>query len=155
MLANKMEKKIELKICGRKYYKDDLFKEYKNSTYIGMLPYKEFCKELKRNDIFILNSEVESFGLSAVDALLCGCNILISINSGIRSVLKLKEEDTIYDVHNPIEIAEKIEKVLQNKNSERILSTIDFEHYSWKQVSERLYKICYALYTEDDYKNIV
>lgn len=154
ILANNLEKNIELKICGRKYYQENLFEKYRHSIYVGMLPYKEFCKELEKSDIFILNSEVESFGLSAVDALLCGCSVLISKNSGITFVLDLREEDLIYDVHNPIEIAEKIKIILDKRNSKRILSTIDFEHYTWKQVSERLYKICYALYTGKEYKKI-
>lgn len=71
ILSNNLEKDIELKICGRKYYQENLFEKYRHSIYVGMLPYKEFCKELEKSDIFILNSEVESFGLSPVDALLC------------------------------------------------------------------------------------
>lgn len=154
MLANNLENNIELKICGRKYSQKNLFEKYRHSVYVGMLPHKEFCKELKKSDIFILNSEVESFGLSVVDALLCGCSVLISKNSGIISILDLREEDLISDVHNPIEIAEKIKILLDKRNSKRILSAIDFEHYTWKQVSERLYKICFALYIGKDYEKI-
>ncbi len=119
-----------------------------------MLPNEQFMEKLSNAHVFVLNSEVESFGLSAVDALRAGCNILISQNSGIRSILSLTEEDIIFDAHNPSEIADKIEKLISKNNCKRILDSINFEHYSWKSVANRLYKICEAVYDGKDYNLI-
>lgn len=154
ILSKKLKKEIEIKICGEKNFQENIFENYVHSISMGMLSQKEFYEELKKSSLFIVNSEVESFGLAAIDALLCDCSVLISENSGIRSILDLKDEEIIYDVHNSCEIAKKIEFVLNNKNSTRILSKIDFEHYSWKKVADRLYRICNALYQGNDYKKI-
>ncbi len=151
MLSERINRKIELQICGRRYYDNDIFSEYSHTTYLGMLPNEQFMEKLSNAHVFILNSEVESFGLSAVDALQAGCNILISQNSGIRSILSLAEEDIIFDTHNPLEIADKIEKLISKDNCMRILDSIDFDHYSWKSVTERLYKICEAVYKGENY----
>ncbi len=154
LLSKRIEQEIELQIYGRKYLNVDTFSQYPHTTYCGMVSQEIFYERLKNSNIFILNSEVESFGLSVVNALLCGCNVLISENSGILSVIDLEENDIIHNTHNPKEIADKLEAVLKNENFERILSKIDFEHYSWQNVSERLYKICYALYKGTDYSSI-
>lgn len=154
ILAMYLEKKIELRIFGRKYSVENIFEKYPHSMYIGMLPQADFYNELKKADIFILNSEVESFGLSAIDALYCGCDVLISKNSGIRSILSTNDNDIISDVHDSKEIARKIEEILKEGNNSRLLTSIDVEHYSWRNVAERLYEICVAVYNGEDYSRI-
>lgn len=119
-----------------------------------MLSHEQFMEKLSKAHVFALNSEVESFGLSAVDALKAGCNILISQNSGIRSILSLTEKDIIFDTHNPSEIADKVEKLISQNNCMRIRSSINFDHYSWKNVADRLYKICEAVYKGENYNLI-
>ena len=150
-MAEQKDIKIELQVCGRQYYEKNVFEGYSHTTYLGMLPNEQFLEKLRNADIFILNSEVESFGLSAVDALSMGCNVLISQNSGVRSILYLTDEDIIFNPHDKLEIANKIENILLKNNAERILDAIDFEQYSWKSVSERLYKICEKLYRCESY----
>lgn len=154
LLFERIHKKIELQICGRRYYDNDMFLKYPHTTYLGMLPNEQFMEKLSNAHVFVLNSEVESFGLSAVDALRAGCNILISQNSGIRSILSLTEEDIIFDTHNPSEIADKIEKLISKNNCMRILDSINFDHYSWESVADRLYKICEAIYKGENYNLI-
>ena len=154
ILSMSFKKKVELKIFGRKYLEENVFDKYPHSMYIGMLPQADFYNELKMADVFILNSEVESFGLSAIDALYCGCDVLISKNSGIRSILSTNENDIISDVHDSEEIARKIERILKEGNNSRLLTSIDVEHYSWRNVAERLYEICAAVYNGKDYSRI-
>ena len=153
-LAKEKKLKIQLLVCGRQYYENNVFEKYSHTTYLGMLPNEQFLEKLKNADIFILNSEVESFGLSAVDALSMGCNVLISQNSGVRSVLTLTDADIIFNPHDSSEIAYKIENIISKNNSERILNAIDFERYSWTSVSDRLYKICEKLYKCERYNLI-
>ena len=154
ILSARINKKIELRIYGRRYSDSKIFEAYPHSTYIGMLEQEEFFHELEKTNVFVLNSEVESFGLSAIDALYCGCNILVSKNSGIRSILSTTELDIISDVHNPNEIANKIERLIEIENNKRLISTLNIELCSWEKVSERLYQICCAVYRNEDYANI-
>lgn len=154
LLNREMNRSFILNVYGRQYYEDGCFSQFSSTKYKGMLPYEQFIQELDKTKLFIINSTVESFGLSVVDALLSGCSVLLTKNTGICSVLTLEETDIIYDNENATEIANKIKFLLENPNNKRILDSIDFEHYTWAKVGERLYAICEALYYGKDYTMI-
>jgi len=130
------DENIVLNIYGKKE------PENKNKFFKGELRQDLFFKELENTKLFVLNSTVESFSLAAADALERGCSILLSKDSGIRSILNLEDTDIIYDTENEEEIAGKISYLLENPNNERIKNTIDFEKVSWKKTAENLYKKC-------------
>ncbi len=127
------EENIVLNIYGKKK------EESKSEFYKGELKQDLFFKELENTKLFVVNSSVESFSLAAADALERGCSILVSKNSGIRSVLKLEDTDIIFDIDNENEIAEKVKYLLSKPNNERIVSSIDFEESSWKKTAENIY----------------
>ncbi len=127
------DENIVLNIYGKKK------PENKNKFFKGELRQDLFFSELENTKLFVVNSTVESFSLAAADALERGCSILLSKDSGIRSILNLEDTDIIYDTENEEEIAEKIKYLLENPNNERIVSSIDFEKVSWKKTAENLY----------------
>ncbi|MHB8128923.1 MAG: glycosyltransferase family 4 protein [Mobilitalea sp.] len=132
-------------IFGRISSSTNVFKKYPHATYKGQVSQKELYDYLAQSDIFVLNSDVESFGLSVVDALNCNCNILISKNAGICSALELNKNDLIYCTKDIDEIADKIIDIINNPNFMRIKKTIDYDNLSWEKVSIRLEKIAKAL----------
>ncbi|UTW68395.1 glycosyltransferase [Anaerobacillus sp. HL2] len=84
------------------------------------------------------NSYLESFGLAAVEALISGCDILLSKNVGsICVITSSKQTDIIYDFDNPIEVAEKIEYLLKNTNK-RLLNGIERDKTSYQYAANRL-----------------
>lgn len=155
LLTYKKNMSLRLNVYGRCYSNEKRFLKYPHTIYKGMLPKKVLYDELGKTNLFIVNSEVESFGLAVVDALMCGCDILVTQNAGICSLLDLKEADIIKDVHDVSEISEKICKILKKSNNERILNSIDFDRYSWSEVGKRLYRICECLDNEEDFSKIV
>lgn len=132
-VSEKLDKNIVLKIYGKK--KEENTVEF----FKGELRQDLFFEELENTKLFVVNSTVESFSLAAADALERGCSILLSKDSGIRSVLNLEETDIIYNVEDETEIAEKISYLLEHPNNERIISSLDFEKVSWKKTAENLY----------------
>ncbi len=130
------DENIVLNIYGKKE------PENKNKFFKGELRQDLFFNELENTKLFVVNSTVESFSLAAADALERGCSILLSKDSGIRSILNLEDADIIYDTENEEEIAEKIRYLLEHPNNERITSSLDFEKVSWKKTAENLYKKC-------------
>lgn len=146
---------IEVNIYGRIYDNNDTFMKYPFLNFKGQISQEDFYTELKKTNLFILNTEVESFGLSAADALVCGCDILLSSNCGILSILDYTSNDIISDPHNIDEIVEKIKYFINdNSNNNRLLSTINFEECSWKNRSKQLIKICEFIYMDRDLKKI-
>ena len=59
--------------------------------------------------------------------------------------MNVTEYDVIYDPMNEIEIAGKIDYVLQYPNNERLMKNLDFEKISYKAEVERLEQFCKKL----------
>lgn len=119
----------------------------------GLVSQKQLYEELSKSKLFVLNTSVESFGLSVIDALLCGCNILIPENSGVLDIMNVNENDIIHNYKDKKEIKKKIIYNLKNNNNQRILQSIDFDSCSWKSVVRRITYICEQLYYGREYKN--
>lgn len=145
---------IYLNVYGRKYSGENEFSDNEHTNYRGMLSFDEFISELRHASVFVINSTVESFGLSAIDALNAGCSIIVSENTGLCSIVKLEENDIIHDVDDEKEIANKIEYILNNPNNSRILKSLDYKRYAWKNVAKRLVNICWAVVNGEDYSII-
>lgn len=146
--------KLKVKVCGDKIIDNNIFLNFKNSKYIGKLSIENFYQELSNSNLYILNSELDSFGLSVIEAINHGCDVLISNNSGVTSILDVTENDLIINTKDLNEIKSKILYVIKNHNNERIKNKLDYEHYSWRNVSLRLYDICQAVYKNKNYADI-
>ncbi len=140
------DENISLSVYGKKTKEENIFADFTHTNFVGELEQKRFFEKLENTKLFVVNSSVESFSLAAADALERGCSILLSKDSGIRSILNLEDTDIIYDIENEEEIAEKIRYILENPNNERIKASIDFEKVSWKNTAENLYKACENLF---------
>lgn len=91
-----------------------------------VIPHSEILRELKCSSIFIQNSEFEPFSMGVVEALMCGCDLLISQFVGAKDVISsLTEEDIIKDPLDIKEIQNKIMKLVLNPNNRRLLASID------------------------------
>ena len=108
----------------------------------GILNKDDMRKLYEESEIFIQNSVFETFGLAPVEALLAGCDIILSGACGVREILGgLKDDDIIRDPDSPEEIADKIKKILKEGNNERILSTLNLEETCWERRAEELCQI--------------
>ena len=128
----------KLFIFGRKYPDNDTIPENDFSIYCGHLDKKEYYQKLDKISCFVLDSEVESFGLVVADALNCNCSLLLSEAVGSRCIMKTKEQDVIQDPHNITEIAEKIQMAFQHSNADRLFKSIRIEKCSEKAAYQRL-----------------
>ena len=92
--------------------------------------------------LFIQNSELESFSLGVVEALVCGCSILISENVGAKDIIPgLTGNDTISDTSDIGQIADKILLVSKTGNNRRLFSSIDKEASSIQSSANKLLRI--------------
>lgn len=142
ILNEKKNIKYKLIVLGRDYEDTEKIKSYNFVDYIGQVEQGEVYYYLKKSSIFIQNSYLESFGLAPLEALLCGCNILVSKNVGAISILKtIEENDIISDCNNPKEIAKKILYLSKKSNNKRIIEGIDKNKTSCKYAANKLMKI--------------
>ena len=131
-------------VYGHLYHPDNLPKG-KNVEFKGLVPQKQLYEEMKKSELYVLNSVYESFALSVFDALLCGCSILVTNVAGALELLDVTDHDVIYDPMNTDEIAEKIEYLLQHPNNERLMKKLDFDKISYKAEVKRLEQFCEML----------
>lgn len=136
-LSNK-HKNIRYYIVGQITEKDEYTKNH-HTILLNTLSQEEYFKLMKKSRIYIQNSKFEPFGLAPIEALACGCDLLISSNVGAKCILKLKESDIICDNDDVEEIREKIEYLISNSNNERIEKSLNKKKTSVEQSVYNLY----------------
>lgn len=142
LLNEKYKMPFEFVVLGRDYADTDAIKASPYTRYIGQIPKDEVNEWLSKVSIYIQNSEFESFGLAPIEALCSGCNLLVSKNVGAISIISsIQEEDIISDCRNVEEIAQKIIKVFEVGNHDRLLSGIDKDTTSCEYAGKKLLEI--------------
>lgn len=107
----------------------------------GQLGKVEYYRLLDKIALFIINSEIETFGLVIADALNCHCSLLMSEGVGGRRIMKTQEQDIIHNPHDIQEIKEKIKYAFEHSNSERLFQSIDKSSLSPEYAYKRLMDI--------------
>lgn len=78
-------------------------------------PQKEIGEILRRSDIYICNSEYESFGLPTLEAMTCGTAIITTDTGGMRDFVRENENGLIVKKHNVQDLVQKIEILIKDK----------------------------------------
>ena len=72
-------------IYGRKHPNSFDINKYPHAKHVGQLNKEKYYAMLDYADLFVLNSELEPFGLVVADAINCNCSLLISDRVGALS----------------------------------------------------------------------
>lgn len=141
-LLNEKGYQLTLAVAGDKGADTEKINSYPFVENHGLLGSREMKELYCSSGIFIQNSCFETFGLAPLEALLCGCDIMMSKNVGALSVFScVQQEDVIADCENPQEIADKIEILLKKENHTRLLVELDKESTSWEARASELQTI--------------
>lgn len=104
-----------------------------------ILPHDLFLKKLQESQLFIQNSDLESFSIGLIEAVVCGCDILFSKNVGAREVFgEIMTEDQIENPLDINEIEDKIKYILDHPNNKRLLCSIDKKSTSLETAGQKL-----------------
>ena len=132
-------KKIILTVLGEKGLDTEEIHTYPFVRDLGVVNKKKVEEELENTNLFIQDSCFETFGLAPIEALLRGCDLLVSRQVGALCILgQTRPEDVIEDDKNEKEIAEKIKIQMERGNHDRLLSSIDKESTSWEARAKEL-----------------
>lgn len=86
-------------------------------NFLGYIPHKEMPKYLHSSDIFIRPALSEGFGNSYIEAMASRIPVIATPVGGIVDFLKDGETGLFCEVNNPRSIAQKVDKLLKDKES--------------------------------------
>ena len=142
------EEKFRIVIYGP-YYDNDASSALQSMPYTiwnGSVSHEALLQAMSRASLFIQNSSFEPFSLGVIEALVSGCNVLVTQYVGAMDIIPgLTKDDIILNPLDIHEIVEKIQKVMRVGNNERLLSSIDREATSSSSAAEQLYQTALLL----------
>jgi glycosyltransferase involved in cell wall biosynthesis len=110
--------------------------ESKAIHYLGVILDKDELKKVYRsNDLFIMTSHSETFGLVYLEALSQGLPIIYSRGIGIDGTFPNMSIGESCDSHSEDEICEAIIKVASNYRNYDLLSVKQMMMFSWNNVA--------------------
>ncbi len=114
-------------------------------TFLGYVPHAEMPKYLHISDIFIRPSLSEGFGNSYIEAMAARIPVIATPVGGIVDFLKDGETGLFCEVQNPKSIAQKVEKLIKDKESrDYIIKNAEEmvkEKYEWGKITGEMKKV--------------
>jgi glycosyltransferase involved in cell wall biosynthesis len=107
-------------------------------------------------DLFVFPSWHEGFGLPALEALACGAPVIGSNNTSIPEVIGRR--DALFNPHDPVDIAQKIEQVLLDPALIADLSRYgphQAKHFSWERSAQKTLTFFERWYEKNLYKKSI
>jgi D-inositol-3-phosphate glycosyltransferase len=109
--------------------------------FIGSVAHHELPYFYAAADVCVMPSYSESFGLVALEAQACGCPVVASGVSGLRSVVRDEVSGFLIDEHEPVAYAERIGRVLSDRELAQQMGrrgSLLAQRFSWTRTADRL-----------------
>jgi len=140
--------KIRLDVVGK--VKDQkIFNNIKTVNYINYLGYKskeDLIKIYRENDIFILPSINETFGLVYAEAMSQGLPVIYTRGQGFDGQFKSGEVGFSVNCFNPQDIAMKVLEILKSYKSFNQNCLIRCSKFNWMIITEDYVKIYKSIF---------
>ena len=111
-------------------------------SFLGYVPHKELPKYLHYSDIFIRPSISEGMGNSFIEAMVAGIPVIATPVGGIVDFIKDGETGLFCEVKNPKSIAQKVEKLIKDKESRDYIiknaQKLAIEKYDWNLIAKEM-----------------
>lgn len=114
----------------------------KNILFVGYIKEKEKLKELyRKNDIFIMLSKRETFGLVYIEAMSQGLPIIYTRGTGIDKYFNDGEVGYSLSIDKTNEIMQVIPKILKNYKEMSFRCVEQSKNFKWHDIAEKYEKI--------------
>lgn len=132
---------LKFKVIGMGYTDKEEIKNYSFVDYYNEMSHENVLKILSESGIYIQNSYLDTFCISVLEGLFCGCSCLFSKYVGVKDVFNnLSENYIIQDPDNIEELSEKIKILLNKNNNEDLIKNLDLDLIDYKNVAKNLLK---------------
>ena len=109
--------------------------------FVGSVAHHELPFFYAAADACVMPSYSESFGLVALEAQACGCPVVASGVSGLRSVVRDGVSGYLIDAHDPAEYAERIGRLLEDREIAQQMGrrgSLLAQRFSWTRTADLL-----------------
>lgn len=143
-----LPKEVKLLIIGSGQLESNLKSQVSNLKledrviFLGFLTHTEMAKYVQISDIFIRPSLSEGLGNSFLEAMAAGVPVIATPVGGIPDFLVEGETGLFCEVNNPRSIAQKVEKLIKDRESRdymvRNAKSMVMEKYQWGGIAEKM-----------------
>jgi D-inositol-3-phosphate glycosyltransferase len=109
--------------------------------FVGSVAHHELPYFYAAADVCVMPSYSESFGLVALEAQACGCPVVASTVSGLRSVVRDEVSGYLIDQHDAAAYAERIGRLLADRELAEQMGRrgrLLAQRFSWTRTADRL-----------------
>jgi glycosyltransferase involved in cell wall biosynthesis len=85
--------------------------------FVGFLDDRSKREALVDADLLVIPSRSEVFAITALEALMCGCRVLISDVCGLHPMPSTEHGVELFESNNVEDLARKLGPILESKNS--------------------------------------
>lgn len=131
-----------------------IYNEIKNINFVNYLGYKnkiELIKLYRKNDIFILPSINETFGLVYAEAMSQGLPVIYSKEQGFDRQFEEGEVGYNVDCFNEVEIKEKINDIILNYTEVSSMCIKNASKFKWEILNKKYKKLYEELSINQNY----
>jgi len=93
-------------------------------------------------DAFLFPNDRQTWGLAVLEAMACGCPVLVSRGAGVHEVLTDQVNALLFPPRDPVELANKIEVLVKNPVQRREMAQngmrLARETYNWSHFAEQI-----------------
>ncbi|WP_053058275.1 glycosyltransferase family 4 protein [Pedobacter sp. BMA] len=137
ILAGKADEAEQLRIT-------DLIEQYQlqqRVTLTGFIADEEISRHFLLADIFVMPSKAEGFGISFIEASVCGCKVIAGNQDGSRDALLNGETGTLIDPFSLSELQSAVIKALETPSNPILQQTKTLEHFGFANYQNKLQQL--------------
>lgn len=111
-------------------------------VFTGGVDQRDTARFYQSAEVFVYPSRYETFGLTILEAMACGCPV---ITSNVSAMPEIGGNAALYfHPDDDIELAEKLESLLDSEDEKSRIRSLGFSRaatFTWKSTAEKTYKV--------------
>ena len=111
--------------------------------FVRQQTHEELAYYYNAADLLVMPSHYESFGMVSLEAMSCGTPVVTTNVTGVSHLIS-DAESQLTSVNNPLDLAGKLERLLNDQEYRAQLSNEVYagtHHYSWKHLATKLLEL--------------